>query len=388
MAADNSPPDGANEARPATRTPVWAPPAADHDHGYKLLFGHAEMVRDLLVGFVDEPWVKELRFDTLQRVSASYVSDDLSDREGDLVWRVRFQDRWLYLYLLVEFQSQVDRTMAVRMMGYVSLLYQDLIRQGPQAWQPPGAEEGEPAASIASPQAAAGTAAPGESAPSLASSQRLRLPPVLPIVLYNGRPRWSAATEMADLIEPPPGRLARFTPRMSYLLLDEGAIDETAPLALKNLAAALFHLDKSRTPDTMQAVVGSLMEWLTQPEQDSLRRAFTVYILRVLLPSRAPGVAVPQVANLLELRTMLAETVLDWKKQWLEEGEAKGEARGKAEGKAEGKRDTLTRLLTRRFGPLPEWAAHRLSAGTVEQLDVWSESVLDAATLAEVFGGH
>ena len=81
---------------------------------------------------------------------------------------------------------------------------------------------------------------------------------------------------------------------------------------------------------------------------------------------------------------MLAETVLDWKKQWLEEGEAKG----KAEGKAEGKRDTLTRLLTRRFGPLPEWAAHRLSAGTVEQLDVWFDRVLDAATLAEVFGGH
>jgi 16S rRNA (cytidine1402-2'-O)-methyltransferase len=78
MAADNSPPDGANEARPATRTPVWAPPAADHDHGYKLLFGHAEMVRDLLVGFVDEPWVKELRFDTLQRVSASSVTAMLS----------------------------------------------------------------------------------------------------------------------------------------------------------------------------------------------------------------------------------------------------------------------------------------------------------------------
>jgi predicted transposase YdaD len=384
MADEDTRADRSGEVLRATRNPTSPPPAADHDHGYKLLFGHAEMVRDLLVGFVDEPWVKELRFDTLQRVSASYVSDDLRDREGDLVWRVRFQDRWLYLYLLVEFQSQVDRTMAVRMMGYVSLLYQDLIRQGPQAWQPPGAEEGEPAASIASPQAAAGTAAAETSAPSPASSQRLRLPPVLPIVLYNGRPRWSAATEMADLIEPPPGRLARFTPRMTYLLLDEGAIDETAPLALKNLAAALFHLDKSRTPDTMQAVVGSLMEWLTQPEQDSLRRAFTVYILRVLLPSRAPGVAVPQVANLLELRTMLAETVLDWKKQWLEEGEAKGEARGEAKGK----RDTLTRLLTRRFGPLPEWAAHRLSAATGEQLDTWFDRGVDATNLPEVFGGH
>ena len=43
-----------------------------------------------------------------------------------------------------------------------------------------------------------------------------------------------------------------------------------------------------RTPDTTRAVVGSLTEWLTQPEQDSQRSALTVYILRDLSPSRAP----------------------------------------------------------------------------------------------------
>ena len=47
---------------------------------------HAEMVRDLSVGFVDEPWVKALHFDTLQRVSASYVSNHPRDREGDVCW--------------------------------------------------------------------------------------------------------------------------------------------------------------------------------------------------------------------------------------------------------------------------------------------------------------
>jgi hypothetical protein len=66
----------------------------------------------------------------------------------------------------------------------------------------------------------------------------------------------------------------------------------------------------------------------------------------------------------------------------------RGHMTGRLEGKLEGKLETLTRLLTRRFGPLPEWVTHRLSAGTGEQLDLWSESVLDATTLAEVFGGH
>ena len=62
--------------------------------------------------------------------------------------------------------------------------------------------------------------------------------------------------------------------------------------------------------------------------------------------------------------------------------------RGHTTGKLEGKLETLTRQLTRRFGPLPEWATHRLSTGTGEQLDAWSDRVLDAANLAEVFGGH
>ena len=400
--------------------------SADHDHGYKLLFGYAEMVRDLLVGFVREPWVNELQFDTLQRVSASFVSDDLRDREGDIIWRVRLRGRWLYLYLLIEFQSKVDRFMAVRMLGYVSLLYQDLVRQGPKAWLPDG-DDGAHAQPDAGAVRTAGTGATGATANSshsvhnvqaplspqsthiaqeqaAAASQptapaapgarrsSARLPPVLPIVLYNGRPRWRAATEVADLIEPAPGRLARFAPRLSYLLLDEGAIDETAPLALKNLAAALFRLDKSLQPDTIEAMLGSLMEWLSHPAQDSLRRAFTVYILRVLLPSRAPGVSVPEVANLLELRTMLAETVLDWKKQWLEEGKAEGKAEGMAEGKAtgvaEGKAASLERLLTRRFGPPPDWVAARLKGAPVDQLDTWFDRALDAATLTEVFGGH
>jgi hypothetical protein len=37
---------------------------------------------------------------------------------------------WVYLYLLIEFQSRVDKYMALRMMVYVGLLYQDLIKRG------------------------------------------------------------------------------------------------------------------------------------------------------------------------------------------------------------------------------------------------------------------
>ena len=99
-----------------------------HDASYELLFAHARMVEDLLRGFIHEDWVRAVDFTTLERVNSSYVSDDLRGREDDIIWRVRWGEDWLYIYLLLEFQSTVDRYMAVRLMVYVGLLYQSLIQ--------------------------------------------------------------------------------------------------------------------------------------------------------------------------------------------------------------------------------------------------------------------
>lgn len=73
-----------------------------------------------------------------------------------------------------------------------------------------------------------------------------------------------------------------------------------------------------------------------------------------------------------------------------EQAEAKGEARGWVkgvkQGLQQGKSDLLLRLLTRRFGVLPEWALTRLSQASTDSLETWGDRVLDAQSLEEVFG--
>ena len=87
----------------------------DHDHSYKHLFKEPTMVRDLLLGFVPGQWVQSLDFSTLEHVGSTFVSDDLREREDDMVWRLKFVDQtWLYVYLLLEFQSKPDPMMALR----------------------------------------------------------------------------------------------------------------------------------------------------------------------------------------------------------------------------------------------------------------------------------
>lgn len=97
----------------------------DHDHGYKRLFSHPEMVKDLLRGFVAEPWVTELDFSTLEKYPTVFIGDQLRERRNDVIWRLRWGPEYLYIYLMLEFQSSINRYMAVRLLTYLGLLYQD-----------------------------------------------------------------------------------------------------------------------------------------------------------------------------------------------------------------------------------------------------------------------
>ena len=70
-----------------------------HDPSYKQFFSHPEMVISLLRDFVPEPFVADLDFSTLEICSGDHVTDDLRERHDDLIWRLRWKDSWLYVYL-------------------------------------------------------------------------------------------------------------------------------------------------------------------------------------------------------------------------------------------------------------------------------------------------
>jgi hypothetical protein len=228
-----------------------------------------------------------------------YVSDQWRERADDVVWRVRFRGEWLYVYLLLEFQSTPDPWMALRMLVYVGLLYQDLVR-GKQL------------------------TADG------------RLPPVLPLVLYNGVPAWTAPLDLEGLLAPAPGGLESYRPSLRYLLLDEGRIDPNSPEALRNLVAALFRLEQGRTVPDLLEVVRPLRIWLQAEEQASLRRAFAKWLEDMLRSGRVPGADFSPIHDLQEAETMLAERVKQWTEEWKQAGLAQGLREGIEQGIEQG----------------------------------------------------
>ncbi|MDP2752044.1 MAG: Rpn family recombination-promoting nuclease/putative transposase [Rhodocyclaceae bacterium] len=295
------------------------------------------MVRDLILGFVPDEWLRSLDYTTLEKVSGHYITDDLQGRADDIVWRVKVGGEWVYLYLLIEFQSSVDKHMALRMMVYVGLLYQDLIKSGQ-------------------------------------ISTDGRLPPVLPIVLYNGGKSWTAATDIFDLIPPVPGLIEQFKPHLKYLLIDENAYSDSTLASLKNLVAAVFRIERPTSREAITDLLTSLHEWLA--DRPDLRRMFALWIRATLMRKSDYHVVLPQINDLQELNVMLSERL----ETWAHEAHTKGMQQGEG--------ILLRRQLTRRFGPLSQSVEARFPHATIEQIEVWGDRVLDASTLDDVFRTH
>jgi len=149
-------------------------------------------------------------------VSDSYISDDLRARAEDIVWRLRCGNQ--HVYLLIEFQSSVDTSMAVRVLAYVALLYQDLLR-------------------------------------TRQIDLKHGLPAILPVVLHNGSKRWYAAEDIDALLAPIPRGLEQYCPSLRYLLIDEGSYDDDSLANHDSLIAALFRLEQCRDYERIEPLV-------------------------------------------------------------------------------------------------------------------------------------
>ena len=314
-----------------------------HDSGYHLLFSHPELVEDLFKSFVTEPWVDQLDFSTLERVNAKLHAEGLDRRDGDMIYRVLYRDgSEVYLYLLLEFQSTPDPWMALRVVVYTSLLLQHLIREN--RLTPTG-----------------------------------KLPPVFPLVLYNGDSRWNAAQELKELIALPDATpLWPYQPSIRYYLVDESRYPEGKP---GSLVGVLFQIENCRSVDELRPLMDALAgQWKTLIPP-SLRRAFISWMFRVVMPGKGFDANQVNVENLAEVQVMLATRVKQWEQELLK----KGREEGREEGVLTGEVKLLCRQLELKFGTLPGAMRLKVEHASSAELDQWGLTILTAKTLDEVF---
>lgn len=142
--------------------------------------------------------------------------------------------------------------------------------------------------------------------------------------------------------------------------------------------------------EDIHRVLRALIDLLDDPAQQGLRQSFTLWI-KGLLRRKTP--ATPQdldrITDLMEVDTMLAETIERWfaeeRNKGLQQGLQEGLEQGLRQGLQQGEAASLKRLLERRFGPLSEAIASRIAQASLAEIEPWFDRAIDAPDLHSVF---
>ena len=339
------------------------------DPTYKIIFAHRFMVEELMRWLVAEvhgarELVDALDFSGMQRAQEQSVTTGAGGQHvyaNDIVWRVPFHGRpeddagegWLPLVVMLEFQSEVDVLMALRVRNYVDNFHMERRR---------GKEVG-----------AGG-----------------RLAPVLPIVLYNGDSRWTAVPRVIDLVTPgapgaptaaggvglgatwraaptaaggvglgAPWRGAPLLAGDGYLLLDARRLGREY-LRHDNAAALLAGMENLEL-ETAEELFRAFHKRVNAPELGELKEVMLGWASRQA--RRRLGVELGDMAELNRLRdpdeidAYYGTRVHAWKEEYRAEGRAEGIEQGIERGIERGlerglaaERELLCRLAARKFG--------------------------------------
>ncbi len=268
---------------------------------------------------------------------------------SDLLYRLKFKDgRPGFVYFLLEHKRAPKRSTALQLLRYRVQIWEKALAQG------------------------IGTEG---------------LPPIMPVVLYQGDTPWPYGETFQQLFHLP-APLAPYTPEFRYALCDLTGLADTDIRGAVLLRVTLWIM-KPIADAQLAERLPKIVRLLRELSEKRTLLDYLETLLRYLttatdtLSERDIGQALNEVLPLLEEKFMptLAE-------KWLEQGrqEARAEIATLTEKWLEaGERRVLLRQLELRFGSLPEAYRERIATADPDTLLVWGERVLSAHQLEEIF---
>ncbi|MFO0686267.1 MAG: Rpn family recombination-promoting nuclease/putative transposase [Sandaracinus sp.] len=331
--------------------------ARPHDALFKEVFSDLANARGELVSVLPKEISALVDWSTLRLEPGSFVDEALRETLTDLLFSVRMraslaEGREVRLHLLFEHQSSVDPVMPLRALSYIVRTWQAML---------------------------------------LAEPKRVRLPPVIPVLLAQVDAGWHAPRDLSEMIdfvgEAERDAIGRWLPTCRVLVDDLAGLSNEAlgarpmPDAAKLALAALRDV---RATDDIAAVVASWGAWIRgvmrQPEGTAALKTLVRYILYA-----KPAVDVQVVAAAVRrIDASSEETVMTTAKELMQQGEEIGLAKGIEKGMEKGRAELLLKLLRLKFPALSPEAVERVRAADAAAIDRWAEAVLTASTVDEL----
>lgn len=333
------------------------------DRGVLWLLESPQNLRDV-VRMLSSEIAESLDFSRAERHNRSFVPDDLHKQEADLLYRIPLLAgrRSVWIYVLLEHQSRPDRTMGLRVLSYMVQIWQAQVR----GWQD--------------------TKTP---------VSKWKLSPVLPVVFYTGRRRWTTPISLIAMMELAPV-LEASVPQWDTLFLNlqttPGAMLEEANSPVAQAFRALQAVEEPAP------VLGKILHEVTValdtvPDAEvEIWKKIMLFLYLLVRHNRSAG---EQEALFEEMdravtrhRVALEETKMTGAQVLINEGRQQGRVEGlvegRVEGRAEGREDVVIELLRVKFGQVSEVTEAKVRGLSAEQLMDVARMVMQAAELADL----
>ena len=291
--------------------------ATIHDSGYKRLFSNKTIFRQLIQTFVEEAWVSRLDFDRAERLDKSFVAEHYKETEADIIYKVplRDADAVIYLCLLIEFQSDVQRFMVLRSLYYRCSFYMDFVLSNKNV-------------------------------------RGLLLPAMFQLVLYNGDEKWTAPANIDQLIETEVD-LGAYGLHFEHLVVAENAYGKEWLAKVDNIIATLFLAEAHYDLPLLMDKLLSLYD--TEPDRQAIM-LFINWFRQLAAHGRLSGADFAQIEEQdltrEEVKSMLVKALEREREVIFDSGKKEGIDIGKKEGITERNRQIVQAMVANGL-PLP-----------------------------------
>lgn len=315
-----------------------------HDSVVRQTLGRPDVAAGYFRHNLPSELLAKLNLSTLERVPDSFVDPELHPSASDLLYTVDYigpgnakkKQEKLLLYLLIEHKSYPDRMTLFQLLRYMVRIWEEYCGKNRK------------------------TAA---------------LPPLYPMILYHGGRPWPYPLNFHSLISTTDPLLLRHIPDFSPVLHDVARLDDDQIQGGAAAEILLLFLKYIFRPDLTEQLPNLLMRAQSMLNNENGREI--MFTLLYYLTEGTGRVNEETLATALDRAAPGGDTMKSFLKKYVNQG--------RQEGRQEGEVRLLLRLLRKRFGDLPGWAEERLHQASCGMLEIWSDRILTASTLDEVF---
>jgi len=298
-----------------------------HDLYFKSSLTQPGMAADFVRHYLPPEVAATLDLDSLTLLDGSFVDERLRGQQSDLLFSVKLRAGGeAVVYLLFEHKSAPDRLTPMQLLRYCMRKWERDLRESPAA----------------------------------------ALRPIIPVLVYHGRRRWTGPINFSELFDGPQ-ELRRYRPDFAITLLDLGARPENTIIGSVPLRVTLLMLRAIFRPDLPERLprIASLLRQLADRAlAQALLYRLLSYVTQVSEAVTAEDVQRVALAAEPEEGEEVMPTLAQ---QWIAEGRKEGRAEGLDQGLSQGTHAGLLIgievALDLKFGPaglalLPE--IHRI----------------------------